>query len=235
MADQWFRIYNTVRHDRKIRKLSDQIFRAWVMLLSLASEENGKIPQDLEDLSHELRLSVGKTEATLQTLLNVGLIEKCDENGYIPHKWHERQFKSDGSTERVKRFRQKERNVSETLPETGPESEQNRTEQNIDTGFKDFWEAYPKKTDWDSAKKVWDTLKVDPAIIISGARAYAQQQTEQDIQMQFIKKPETWLSKKGWLDHANGGLEILTPDQIAANIDKADKIFRRGKYADLPS
>lgn len=115
------------------------------------------------------------------------------------------------------------------------ETEQSRVEHKEEDRFKEFWEAYPKKTDWDSAKKVWDTLKVDPAIIISGARAYAQQQTEQDVQMQFIKKPETWLSKKGWLDHANGGLEILTPDQIAANIDKADKIFRRGKYADLPS
>jgi hypothetical protein len=48
-----------------------------------------------------------------------------------PHNWDKRQYKSDVSTERVKRFRNGKRNVSETPPETEADTE-NRTERKED-------------------------------------------------------------------------------------------------------
>ena len=45
----------------------------------------------------------------------------------MPHNWEGRQYKSDGSTERVKRFRERQRNVSgnvsTSFSRTGPEAE----------------------------------------------------------------------------------------------------------------
>lgn len=194
MADQWFRIYNTVRHDRKIRKLSDQAFRAWIMLLSLASEENGKIPEDFEDLSMELHLSVGKTREILQSLLSVGLIERLTEKGYIPHKWEERQFKSDTSTPRVKRFRERHRNVSETAPET----EQIKTEQNI-AAFDRFFEHFPKKERRSEAQAEFFAAlsKTNADSLISAARLYA---GDFDGDTKFATNPVSWLQNERWKD-----------------------------------
>ena len=47
---------------------------------------------------------------------------------WAPHNWAKRQYKSDTSTERVKRFRNAQRNNVETPPES--DTEQSRTEQN---------------------------------------------------------------------------------------------------------
>ncbi len=63
----------------------------------------------------------------LQQLDSFGLLDK-KFGKYTPHNWFKRQYKSDISTERVKRHRQKKRNVSSVLPETPPEQIQNRTD-----------------------------------------------------------------------------------------------------------
>lgn len=225
MADHWFRIYNTVRHDRKIRKLSDQTFRAWVMLLTLASEENGKIPDSFEDLAMELHLSVAKTKAVLDTLVSSGLIEKLSESGYIPHKWEERQFKSDSSTTRVKRFRERQRNVSETAPEL----EQNIAEQNIE-GFELFYAAMPKKEKRKEASVAYSKalLKTTAEILLSAARSYANRYKGKDPE--FTTNPVTWLGKERWLDEANGRAGP-TLEEIEVSKDKADRLLKRGIYA----
>jgi hypothetical protein len=64
----------------------------------------------------------------LAQLHAAGLLDKT-ETGFTPHNWNGRQYKSDVSTERVKRFRQHKRNVSSTVTETAPETDYRNREQ----------------------------------------------------------------------------------------------------------
>jgi DNA-binding transcriptional MocR family regulator len=73
---------------------------------------DGIIPP-LRPLSFKLRMRLDHTLKAINELIEAGLIE--ENNGvYSVHSWDKRQYKSDLSTHRVKRFR----NVSETPPDT---------------------------------------------------------------------------------------------------------------------
>lgn len=109
---QWFRLYNELLDDPKIQKLPAGLFRDWINLLCLASRNEGFLPP-LPDVSFALRMSESACETTIQSLQKHGLIDR-KAGTFKPHNWDERQYKSDTSTERVKRFRKRQRNVTET-------------------------------------------------------------------------------------------------------------------------
>jgi hypothetical protein len=68
--------------------------------------------------------------AVLVTELHrAGLLDKVD-GGFAPHNWEGRQYKSDNSTERVKRFRERKSAVDPAVSETRPEQSRTETEQN---------------------------------------------------------------------------------------------------------
>lgn len=100
---RWFRFYDDALNDPKILKLSDELFRIWVSFLCVASKNEGKLPP-VSDLALLVRLKPKKTQEALEKLISAGLID-TDEDGVRPHNWSRRQYKSDVSTERVKRFR----------------------------------------------------------------------------------------------------------------------------------
>jgi hypothetical protein len=73
------------------------------------------------------------------------------KTGLSPHRWNERQYKSDVSTERVKRFRQRPRNGSETPPEQI--TEQSTTERGTaglvevtDRAALEAWDEHARRT-----------------------------------------------------------------------------------------
>lgn len=103
----------------KVAALSDSEFRLWVELLAIASENDGHIPP-LESLKHVLKRRLDHLSRGLKGLIRALLIDALTD-GYEPHNWAKFQYKSDTSTDRVHKFREK-RNVSETAPDT----EQNR-------------------------------------------------------------------------------------------------------------
>lgn len=131
---RWFRYYEEALNDPKIIRLSDSMFRAWVNLLTLASIRGGAIPK--EDIAIGLRVSEKGAASVVSYLVERGLFE--DRGDFVsPHNWEVRQYKSDKSTDRVKRFRNAKRNVSETetetQPVTPPEQSRAETEQRIDS------------------------------------------------------------------------------------------------------
>lgn len=126
---RWFRFYDEVLNDRKVQKLSPDLFKGWVNLLCLASAGDGEIGT-VDDVAFSLRMSDDDATELVAQLVRADLIE-LTETGMRPHAWDKRQFKSDVSTDRVKRFRETKRNVSETVDETSPE--QSRTETDTDT------------------------------------------------------------------------------------------------------
>lgn len=122
MNQRWFRFYNDAVNDPKVQRLSGELFKAWVNVLCLASKNGGKLPT-LTDLAFILRVPEDRALAHIEALSAEGLLDQI-EGEYEPHNWHGRQYQSDTSTERVKKFRERQRNVSETPSDT----EQNRTE-----------------------------------------------------------------------------------------------------------
>lgn len=133
MNGRWFRFYDSALDDPKLHRLSDNLYRQWTKILCLASKNDGKIPKILDDICFSLRLSEGKAREILQALISSELLDDAGDF-YVPHNWNARQYKSDVSTERVKRFRERSATVSETSPD------QTRTRADTD-GKKDF----PKK------------------------------------------------------------------------------------------
>lgn len=118
---KWFRFFNEALDDPKVQKLSGDDFKFWINILCLASRNNGILPS-INDISFSLRVTENETQEKINCLINLGLIDK-KEKGLTPHGWKKRQYKSDTSTERVKRFRNGKKHVSETANETPPDTE----------------------------------------------------------------------------------------------------------------
>lgn len=118
---RWFRLYDDTLNDPKILKLSDKTHRVWIGILCVASKNEGALPP-LEDMALLLRMKPEKLQPELEKLIAAGLIDH-DDLGLRPHNWQGRQYKSDVSTDRVKRFRNGNRKVSETPPETEADTE----------------------------------------------------------------------------------------------------------------
>lgn len=118
---RWFRVYDDLVDDPKVQRLSAENFRALINLWCLASKGEGLLPP-LEDIAFKLRVSEDKATRLLADLSKAGLLVN-DETGTSPHKWGARQFKSDVSNERVKRHRERQRNVTSPVTVTPPDTE----------------------------------------------------------------------------------------------------------------
>lgn len=123
MNSRWFRFYDSALDDPKVQTLDGDTFKVWVNMLCLASRNDGRLPA-IEHIAFALRCDQTVAERYIERLSNAGLIDRHNggTNGYhyAPHGWKERQFKSDTSTDRVKRYRQRKR---ETAPDTEAEAE----------------------------------------------------------------------------------------------------------------
>jgi hypothetical protein len=122
--NRWFRFYDEAINDPKILKLSDKLHRIWIGILCAASKNNGELPP-IEDLSLMLRIKPEKMKHAVESLIKSGLVD-IDGVIFRPHNWDKRQFKSDVSTERVKRFRNSKVTPPETETETETETERKK-------------------------------------------------------------------------------------------------------------
>jgi hypothetical protein len=118
---RWFRVYEDLVDDPKVQRLDPSLFKALINLWCLTSANNGVLPS-IDEIAFKLRMRAEKAERLLNELRAAGLIDD-DEKGARPHKWDQRQFRSDVSTSRVKRFRERRRDVSTPFYETAPEAE----------------------------------------------------------------------------------------------------------------
>lgn len=112
---RWWRAYADARHDPKLQRLGARLFKQWFHLLCLCSISDGRLP-NLDDIAFDMRTSRSRAQAIIDRLVARGLIDKND-NGYKPHNWDGRQYKSDRSAERMRRHRERHRDVTVTPPE----------------------------------------------------------------------------------------------------------------------
>ncbi len=122
---KWFRFYSEALEDPKVQKLSPELFKFWVNILCITSKHDGKLPP-IEDIAFAFRLTLDETKVAFHGIQKAHLIdENTNQYGttWAPHNWNKRQYKSDTSTERVKRFRNAARNNIETPPDTDSDTD----------------------------------------------------------------------------------------------------------------
>jgi hypothetical protein len=128
MNNPWFRMYAGVINDPKVMRLPEATRWHWVACLCVASDNGGRLPPAV-DLAFALRMTEQRAAVLVTELHRAGLLDKVD-GGFAPHNWEGRQYKSDSSTERVKRFRERKSAVAPAVTETPPEQSRTETEQN---------------------------------------------------------------------------------------------------------
>lgn len=153
MSERWLRLYENVVNDPKMQRLPAEVFKGLINLWCIASANGGVLPP-IADIAFTLRTSEARVMALLDRLREAALLDD-DGTDIRPHNWNSRQFKSDVSTERVKRYRERQRGASgngdATLHETPPDTETD-TETDTDTEKKSSLRSPKKATrlspDW---------------------------------------------------------------------------------------
>lgn len=110
---QWFRVYTEIIDDPKMAKMDNSTFRVFIYLLAVASEagNDGKINMTIEDISWRIRTPSDTLILAIKYLSENNIIQ-TQKNEIIVTNWKKRQFMSDDINARVKRFREKQGNVS---------------------------------------------------------------------------------------------------------------------------
>jgi len=125
----WYRMYDDELDDPRIQRLPAEDFKFRMNCLHLANRHGGFLPS-IEDIAFAFRMTDIAVRSTLDRLLIAGLIEvsKGGPNGkrIAPLDWNKRQYKSDTSTERVQRFRERQATATETPLRARSESDQNQ-------------------------------------------------------------------------------------------------------------
>ena len=129
---QWFRLYNDIVDNHKIRMLAFEDRWHFIAIMACHSQELGGGDEFFErSLAIKLGVQVRELEEIQRRLMDVNLIDA----NWIPIGWDDRQFLSDNSHARVKKYREKQRlnnsvtkvkrdcNVSVTVQETDTETE----------------------------------------------------------------------------------------------------------------
>ena len=212
----WWRAYDGCVDDPKLRMLSDETFRAWFHLCCIASANDGLLPS-IDVVAFKLRCDVEQAKKYIRELSAKNLID-LEETEQKMHDWGEWQYKSDVSTPRVKRFRERQRNVSETPPDNRVQiTDSERKKEDIRAvavatrpdEFEEFWKSYPKREGANpkapARKSFLKAVRtgVDPPEVIAAAKRYADECRRLGIfATSKVAQAVTWLNQSRWDDYA---------------------------------
>ena len=220
MRGPWFRLYDEVADDPKVQSLPAEDFKGWINLLCIANRNDGRLPS-IEAIAFGLRMDVIGARSLVDRLAIGGLIDKVKGGPigwYIaPHAWDKRQYKSDTSTERVKRFRNATKTVTVTPSEAETESESDSSSsfhseeehgvlakpkkptvsESHTAAFEEFWKLYPKSIDRSASLKAWmrNVKPADVPEVMRALKLYVARMAGKEIQ--FVKRGATFVNS-GW-------------------------------------
>jgi hypothetical protein len=216
-------MYTEFSTDPKVQMLSEVMQRRLVMVFCMRAS-NSLVTLHETEIAFQLRISDDELKETKRSFVSKGFI---DESWNVLN-WDKRQFRSDSSTERVSRHREKKRKESNgdvTLQKRRSNAlEQNRTEQittsSNDDLFNKFWQAYPRHTAKQNARKAWDKLKLvpdDPRLqaIENGLLRAKQSRDWLKDSGQFIPHAATWLNGSRWNDDYSVGVVAPLERKVA--------------------
>lgn len=114
----WTRLYRDTINNKVIQGLPDDLFKFYVNCMCLADPITGELP-DVSSIAFATRSLVSASFQALESLWQASLLTKTGTNDkantYALILAEKLSFKSDTSTERVKRFRERSRNVSSNV------------------------------------------------------------------------------------------------------------------------
>jgi len=135
MSMQWFRLYHRIIDDEKLRLLAFEDRWHFVALCCLKGDGLLDEPDDSlrqRKIAVKLGVQVRELEEIGRRLQEVGLIDES----LSPVAWDELQYRSDNSSERVKKYREKQRELGEVnIPKN---LSNNDTEMNIPENISDL-------------------------------------------------------------------------------------------------
>jgi hypothetical protein len=255
---RWWRAYDEAVDDPKLILLTDKQFRAWFNLCCITSQNGGVLP-DAAVIGIKLRVNKERARHIVAELAALGLIDIDKETGkFAPHNWNGRQFQSDVSTDRVKRFREQRRNVSATVSVTPPETE-TETETETDTEpdvsselcssenarerapslFDQFWSAYPHKVGKEAARKAFAAVSRSKRVTFAELSAGLDRYVRKTDDRPWCN-PATWLNQGRWADEP-AACATAPPRMTQADVDrqnwhrtlgKLDEFARSGSMAE---
>lgn len=255
---EWLRLYTDIKNDRKLRRLPPAQRWLWITMMAIAKEspEPGRlmltngVPITNDDLADDASISIQDVEEGLQAFIDQRMVEVIDEV-YCLINWNKRQFVSDTSTDRVKKFRSKNgetdmkrfSNVSVTPPETETETDTD-TDINNNTcspdgdlidkkpvekyadEFEELWSWYPRKTEKKAAYACWKARKKAGHLardMLEAVKVYAQECAGKEER--YIKHAKTFLGPNTpFVDCLNGGKVV----NISGRYDKYEQDVYRG-------
>jgi hypothetical protein len=236
----WLRLYTEITRDRKLRRLPPAYRWVWIAIMCIAKESpkpgrlllSCNLPATAEDIADEAAVDL---ETVLQALeifkkLEWNMIHE-EEGILVLTNWEKRNsFKSDSSTERVRRHRIKNETlqkrcegVTVTPPDTDTELYK-ETDNNPpiippnggagkprkpfksllqERLFDQFWSVYPKQKSKGQAERTWVKLNPSEQLVALMLPAIKRAKTSKEWTKdggQFIPHPSTWLNAKGWED-----------------------------------
>lgn len=200
----WLRLYTDIKNDRKLRRLPPGQRWLWVVMMALAKESprpgwlllSEGVPVTIDDLSDEAAITADEVTGGIEMFIKQNMLEEVD-GVYHLINWDKRQFASDNSTERTKRYRQRKNETSQerhsdvtvTPPEYRVQSTEYRDLKDLfgESGVSDDTEPPPDESDdtnfnfpqeyWDKVRQI-DTLpenkQLDMLVVEYGKKYPAQ-------------------------------------------------------------
>jgi hypothetical protein len=243
----WIKLHRCLLDDFEFQGLPLASRALAPMLWLLASEaSNGDITHDARKIAFRLRVPVEEVEAGLPALLSAGFFEvitnasatlspsEQDASSVLAERYrHAMPEKEKNKVEKEKEKEgEEEKNARASAHVPPPEESVLNDEPNPD--FDEFWDVYPVKKCRDEAKKAYlkARSRASPAVLLAAAKRYAA-----DCKLPgaaYPKYPQKWLDEGRWTDATGppNGLEKLDAATAAALADKADRLLKRGKYAE---
>lgn len=114
----WFRFYGEALNDPDIQSLPPEVFKVWVNVLCMACNMESKTGDigTINNVSFALRETKERVSSAFHHLIELRYIVTVGETFHIKN-WSKRQYKSDTSTDRVRKYRKRSKTVTETAPE----------------------------------------------------------------------------------------------------------------------
>lgn len=243
MSMAWFRFYHEFSADPKVQSMSEALQRRLVMLFCLQAK--GELAQLGEDeIAFALRLDIETLHETLRVFQSKGF---CDEKGQLLN-WEKRQFRSDNSTARVKKYREKTKAVPKeaelkrfsngevTPPDT--DSDKDTDSESISPlpprgeseGFSDFCSVFPSARFGSRAKA---QAAYEQAVLLAGGhgpimaglRAYIASGEPTREGGRYACSAATWLAEDRWANSYGGKAAKQAPSDGLVSEDD----YRRAK------
>ncbi len=214
MARAWIRLYTDAPFNAKLMRLPDHLHRFLMHCWCLTGSSPDECLPTADDIALRLHIEPEICQAYIDHLIRQNLLIRRRGSGKItPKDWDTRQFLSDSSTDRVRKFRETQKkpdmkrysngDVTPSDSEQTQTTEQNRTEESMRPEFDDQWQHFRKlyeesgkpmiEEDFTRAHHAWRVLDFEQktAAIVGITNRYEAGEWDDP---RYIPKPEKYLA-----------------------------------------